>query len=737
VITRSMLARLVLCGLAICVSTPSPGQRADGSPAPEQRPAEPTREPDAAAAVAEADGEEREPDEPTSDDPVWDERIIVTATRTDRAVADIPLHAMVLDGQEVETAPEYGVMDMLRRLPSINLQGDDSLLTSSPIDGGIAFRGLGGTARGRGLVLVDGMPVNDPFGTYVIWTRVPRDTIDRVEVLPGGTGIWGNLSLSGVVSMITHGPKADRFGAKGRIGNHSTQEATLSYSDLGDRWSGWLSANYLDTAGYHLLAEDERGPVDQPTSKDFGTLTGKLSRAFSASSALDLGLTLFDEDYLAGTELSRRFYSEQSLTANYQRVREDGGRWELRAYGRDTDSEETDPAIGRNRATEVPSSKTEVPADAFGFGGIWFSSGSGKHALSAGVDAQLVSIDATEDGGYAAGSYTTQASIEGKQQFAGAFAQDVFTPSPRTSLTLGGRFDAIRSKDGHRRDVDLVTGEVTERVLIDESTETTFNPSLGVVHEASTEVRLRGALYTGFRAGAPAELFVDNRGRNVTLSNPELAPERLVGAEAGVDFTPSRRLATRATAFWSEGRDLIDRILLGRAGPEGEIVDPCGFLSAGATCRIRENLGEVRTGGVEIEQDARLADHWRIHLVGTLIESEVTSSPETPELEGNRVLQVPEEAGVLSLLYENPRLLHAELRGRYVGDRWNDAENTEALPSQFVVDLSLARSLTARWRLYAGVTNLFDRESITTYSGSLAVLAPPRLAHLGFSFASR
>jgi outer membrane receptor protein involved in Fe transport len=226
-------------------------------------------------------------------------------------------------------------------------------------------------------------------------------------------------------------------------------------------------------------------------------------------------------------------------------------------------------------------------------------------------------------------------------------------------------------------------------------------------------------------------------GQNITLSNPELAPERLVGAEAGMDFTPSHLLATRATVFFSEGRDLIDRILIGRAGPAGGIIEPCGFVFPRAACRIRENLGEVRTGGIEIEQDVRLAEHWRVHLVGTLVEAEVTSSPETPQLEGNRVLRVPEEAGVASLGYENPRLLHAELRGRYMGDRWNDAENTELLPSQLIVDLSLARSLGPRWRLYGGVTNLFDRETISGYSASLVELASPRLAHFGFSFLSR
>src|ERR1017187_7023698 len=47
--------------------------------------------------------------------------------------------------------------------------------------------GGGGLGRpGRALVLVDDIPLNDPFGGWVYWDRVVRESISDVEVVRGG-----------------------------------------------------------------------------------------------------------------------------------------------------------------------------------------------------------------------------------------------------------------------------------------------------------------------------------------------------------------------------------------------------------------------------------------------------------------------------------------------------------------------------------------------------------------------
>ena len=51
------------------------------------------------------------------------------------------------------------------------------------------MRGLGGSGVNRSLVLADGVPLNDAFGGWVYWDKVPQAAIDRIEVVRGGGAI--------------------------------------------------------------------------------------------------------------------------------------------------------------------------------------------------------------------------------------------------------------------------------------------------------------------------------------------------------------------------------------------------------------------------------------------------------------------------------------------------------------------------------------------------------------------
>ena len=49
----------------------------------------------------------------------------------------------------------------------------------------MSLRGIGPSGVSRTLVLIDGVPFNDPFGGWVYWTRVPLESVDRIEVVDG------------------------------------------------------------------------------------------------------------------------------------------------------------------------------------------------------------------------------------------------------------------------------------------------------------------------------------------------------------------------------------------------------------------------------------------------------------------------------------------------------------------------------------------------------------------------
>ena len=62
---------------------------------------------------------------------------------------------------------------------------------------------MSGSGASRTLVLSDGIPLNDPFGSWVYWNRVPQASVDRVEVVRGARWVDdGVISSAGVSAGI-------------------------------------------------------------------------------------------------------------------------------------------------------------------------------------------------------------------------------------------------------------------------------------------------------------------------------------------------------------------------------------------------------------------------------------------------------------------------------------------------------------------------------------------------------
>src|SRR5262249_56562425 len=77
---------------------------------------------------------------------------------------------------------------------------------SNPTSQGVALRGLGGTGASRSLVLADGVPLNDAFGGWVYWDKVPQVAIDRVEVERGsGSDLYGADAIGGGGPLLRKG----------------------------------------------------------------------------------------------------------------------------------------------------------------------------------------------------------------------------------------------------------------------------------------------------------------------------------------------------------------------------------------------------------------------------------------------------------------------------------------------------------------------------------------------------
>ena len=113
---------------------------------------------------------------------------------------------------------------------------------------GCFLRATGASGASRALVLADGVPLNDPFGGWVCWDRVPRESIGEVEVLLGGSShLYGSAALGGVIDVGTKTLNSNTASLAASYGNETTPNASLFAAGTRDGWAGSIAAEtFLD-----------------------------------------------------------------------------------------------------------------------------------------------------------------------------------------------------------------------------------------------------------------------------------------------------------------------------------------------------------------------------------------------------------------------------------------------------------------------------------------------------------
>src|SRR6185369_12068047 len=147
---------------------------------------------------------------------------------------------------------------------------------------GVSLRGLGPSGASRSLVLYDGVPLNDPFGGWVAWTKLPREGLFRAEIVPGGgSAAWGNAALGGVMQVfalplrtelvvIDQPPQPMTFAAQGSFrmaatfGQFGTRSAEFALTTPARQEIVQLLGRIFATDGFPLVAPERRGPIDVP-----------------------------------------------------------------------------------------------------------------------------------------------------------------------------------------------------------------------------------------------------------------------------------------------------------------------------------------------------------------------------------------------------------------------------------------------------------------------------------------
>jgi len=655
---------------------------------------------DAVAEAAAAPSEEK--GEP-ADDQRYQEKVVVTVTRSERGVEALPLSASVITKDEVERSAALPVDDVLRSLVGVNMAVGSST-TAFPSRNTLSMRGMG---INRALVLLDGVPLNDPYSGYIQWNKVPLETLDRLEVVRGGSAnLFGSYAMGGTINLLSRPVVDGPVDVDASYGSYDTRRLAVSTGKAVSK-SVTVGVDLVGAAsdGYNRVPEELRGPLDIPS--DWESFYGRVRSdvAFSPDAHGFLTASFSSNDITAGTPLSHHNRDIVDVSAGADLAKVAGGTLGFKLFYQDQDYDvwNTSYVPNTNRTQEYVSNFVETPISDLGGTVQWSRQGGTRLPLvTVGLDMRALAADGHRQNYNAQALPTTTQDTGGNQDSLGLFAQVSWVPLPRLEVLAGARVDYWRNRDGY--DIQS-TGATT---YYETETSTEFDPRLALRWDLGGGMGLRAAAYRSFGAPTLRDLYRSSvfRGQE-NVPNPLLTPETSVGGEAGLDFA-FWRLTGQANIYENRIDDVILNVVVKTTPVLG--LQP-------------QNVGTGRARGAELFGDLFITSRWRAGFGWAYADSTITDSPATPALEGNWITEVPRNTGTFKLEYVVPGGPLVSARAVYVSDQYADAANTLVYDAHTVVDLFASMPLSHHLEGYVAVTNLLDEQylediAVTTRRGA-------------------
>jgi len=651
------------------------------------------------------------------------ERVIVSATRTEMKLSDVPGSAVLLSETDVTANPALTTDDLLRQVPGFSLFRRSSSRVANPTTQGASLRGVGASGPSRALVLEDGVPLVDPFGGWVYWDRIPRAGLSSVEVFRGGSSsLYGSNALGGVVQFLSRVPEGPSASVDVSYGNQDTPDLSLWAGTALSRWDFQTSADLSKTDGYILLPSSQRGPVDRPADSEHATLSASAGYRFADRGRFSLTGGYFTESRDNGTVLQHNSTATGFGSVAIDTPIGDRAQLSARLFGQVQGYDQTFSSVRTTtvpRDTEVLTDIQRVPSQQLGGAAQWTESLK-SNTLIAGFDSQETMGASNEQ--LVLASMLSVAG--GRERSTGVFGQDIFRIKQWT-IIAGARWDNWNNFRGSSIQTPQGGGTPTVATFPDRS-ENSFSPRLSILRPLSSNLSLSLSGYRSFRAPTLNELYRSfQQGTVFTESNAFLRAEKLTGAEAGLRAVGfDRKLESRATFFWDDITDPVTNVT----------------LSTGSTIiRQRQNLGRTRSLGVELDGAFHITRAIEFSAGYQFVHAYVEDS--SASLIGKNVPEVPRNQFTWEARYWNPERVMVSLQGRFSGAQYDDDINTLLLTPYYVMDLFLGRQLPRGVTIYLAGENVTNQRYPTTLTPPTPLVSqgPPILARAGirYDFPSR
>lgn len=641
--------------------------------------------------------------------PIPAEEIVVTGQGLPDPPASPAYGAVEIAREALISAPSGRIEEALGGVAGFQQFRRSDSRSANPSAQGVTLRALGGNASSRALVLLDGVPMADPFFGFIPFSGIISEQIGRVRVTRGGgSGPFGAGALAGTIELTSaDAASLGPLTASLLVNDRGDTEASgivavplgAGFVSLGSRW------NQGD--GFLTTPQDQRVAATVPAAFDGWQTRLRAVAPLARDIELQASALLFRDNR------TLRFAGADSASEGQDAsVRLVGrGRWQFDALAYVQARDFSNVVISATRFTRTLDQR-KTPSTGLG-GKLELCPPVGaNHVLRLGADYRRASGTLQEEAYNAVtGALTERRRAGGVTSDLGLFAEHDWQLGPLV-LTGGVRADRSEIAGGFYR-AETPAGALVSEVVAPDRQGWDVTWRGGAAWQASDALRLRAAAYRGLRLPTLNELYRPFVVFPVTTqANAGLRNERLLGFEAGADWQPAAGIALGLTAF------------------DNEVEDAIANVTVGANLRQRQNLPAIRARGVEAAVSATHGP-WGFEGTAAWTDAKVRGTGASQPLDGLRPAQTPRFAASAALSWKPATgwLLSATLR--HVGAQFEDDLESDILPAATTLGAYAQVPLSGKLALVLRGENLTGETVITRNSGGSIDLGAPRTLWAG------
>lgn len=631
-------------------------------------------------------------------DDAQEPEILVSGEGLEPALSNIVYSATVLDREQIISSSSGRIEDVLTNVAGFQQFRRSDSRSSNPSAQGVTLRALGGNATSRALVLLDGVPINDPFFGFIPLSSIAPESLAQLRVTRGGgSGPFGAGALAGTIELESAGPQdVGAFAGSFLINNRAETEASgVLTQRLGGGFAA-VSGRWDRGKGFFTTPEDQRVPATIRAEFDSWNVGLRAVAPIGDEVELQARVHLFED------QRSLRFDGASSSSEGQDASLRVVGRgdWAFDALAYVQARNFTNVVISSTFFTQVLDQRN-TPSTGLG-GKLELRPPIAEgHDVRIGVDYRRADGELQEEAFSAfSGNLTQRRRAGGVNSNLGFFLEDDWQIGPLV-LTGGLRADHTRIEDGFFVAVDANAVTVTETIAGDRS-DWALSWRAGGSVRATRRLDLRAAAYTGLRLPTLNELYRPFVVFPVfTNANAALENERLEGFEVGLDWQPVNQVVIALTAFDNQVENAVANVTLA------------------PNLRERQNLPAINAQGIEGLIAARFG---KVSLDASLAYTDATIFGEGASiaLDGNRPPQTAEFAASATLAWQPSEGWRLAATLRHVSAQFEDDQETDILPAATTINLFAQLPVADGFSIVARAENLLDETIITrNQSGSM------------------